>query len=226
MFNFQGLNMILQNELNQLDSMYPSMGYMLNSQSFTLPSFAQYCSLYGYSSGDSTITSDGKVYRLEQGQYFGLNVKQKAVVVCEDKLFLVVRLGYMVPNQIGWVEKKGRLSYIDGCSDSLLVYPSRLGDSSLNLLYFPPGINQTFHRHPSIRLGCVIGGQGFSSHGEFDNEEESVLSAGLAFCLNEQERHRFRTESEPMTIVAFHPDGDWGPTDHNHTMLNRTYLDE
>jgi len=218
--------MILKNELNQLDSMYPAIGYMLDKQSFTLPSFAQYCSLYGYSYGQTSLTIDTKTYQLEQGQYFGLSVKEQAVAVCIDKLFLVVRLGYIVPSQIGWVEKKGRLSYIDGCSDSLLVYPSRLGDSSLNLLYFPPGIDQSFHRHPSIRLGCVIDGQGFSSYGELDQEKESILATGTAFCLNEQERHRFRTQSGTMSIIAFHPDGDWGPTDHNHTMLNRTYLEK
>jgi len=218
--------MILKNELNQLDSMYPSIGYMLEKQLFILPDFAQHCSLYGYSFGATNFSIDGKKYHVEQGQYFGLSVQKHAELECDDKLFLVIRLGYIVPNQTGWVEKKGRLSYIDGCSDSLLVYPARLGDSSLNLLYFPPGINQTFHRHPSIRLGCVIEGKGFSTHGEIDAEEETTLNSGFAFCLNEQERHRFRTESESMTVIAFHPDGDWGPTDHNHTMLNRTYLDK
>jgi quercetin dioxygenase-like cupin family protein len=214
------------NRLNQLNSMYPSEGYMLENTKFTLPDYAKYCSLYGYSFGNSTLTIDNKTINLEQGQYFGLSVEQSAQVAVSDKLFLVVRLGYMVPNTLGWVEQQGRLSYIDGCSDSLLVYPARLGDSSLNLLYFPPGINQTFHRHPSIRLGCVISGQGYSTHGEYDCQSEDVLSTGTSFCLAQQERHRFRTESNSMTVVAFHPDGDWGPTDHNHTMLNRTYLDK
>jgi hypothetical protein len=27
-----------------------------------------------------------------------------------------------------------------------------------------------------------------------------------------------------MRVIAYHPDGDWGPTDENHTMLNRTYI--
>lgn len=215
-----------QKILNQFNSMYPSSGYMLENEEFTLPEFCKFCSVYGYSFGDSSLTIDGKTFNLEQGQYFGLSVKDSLTAQAQGKLFIIVRLGYLVPNTIGWVEQRGRLSYIDGCSDSLLVFPARLGDASLNLLYFPPGIAQTFHRHPSIRLGCVIHGKGQSEHGESNELEINDLIEGVSFCLNEQERHRFKTLDSSMTVIAFHPDGDWGPTDHNHTMLNRTYLDK
>jgi hypothetical protein len=94
----------------------------------------------------------------------------------------------------------------------------------LNFLYFPPGINQTFHLHPSIRFGCVADGIGFSDYKKAGEDICSPLEAGNAFCLEEQETHRFRTEDSHMVVIAWHPDGDWGPTDHNHTMLNRTYL--
>jgi hypothetical protein len=222
------LNILMQTTklLNQFDTMYPSSGFLLEKEKFTLPEFCKYCSVYGYSYGESSLTIDGKTHNLEKGQYFGLSVKDSLTAEITDKLFIVVRLGYIVPNTIGWVEKRGRLSYIDGCSDSLLIFPSRLGDSSLNLLYFPPGIEQTFHRHPSIRLGCVIDGCGHRDQGDGNNVTSTVLAEGTAFCLNEQERHRFKTTDSSMTIIAFHPDGDWGPTDHNHTMLNRTYLDK
>jgi hypothetical protein len=216
--------MIVGKNLNLLNTMYPSHGYMLDSETFVLPEFAKYCSVYGYSYGNSTLTIDGKNYTLEGGQYFGLSVKESMSAAADGKLFVIVRLGYLVPNTVGWVEKQGRLSYIDGCSDSLLVFPARMGDASLNLLYFPRGINQTFHRHPSIRLGCVIDGDGWSDNGESsDTISTTKLATGVGFCLVEQERHRFRTIGSSMTVVAFHPDGDWGPTDHNHTMLNRTY---
>lgn len=213
-------------KLEVYKSMYPSAGYMLENEEFSLPEFCKFCSIYGYSYGKSSIKIDNKMYQLEQGQYFGLSVIDQCDVIADDKLFIIVRLGYLVPNTIGWVEKQGRLSYIDGCSDSLLVYPARMGDASLNLLYFPPGINQTFHRHPSIRLGCVIEGNGFRDVGETDTVETKQLSTGDSFLLTEQERHRFRTDKSSMTVIAFHPDGDWGPTDHNHTMLNRTYKDK
>lgn len=218
--------MIEGKKLDLYHSMYPSAGYMFENEQATLPEFCKFCSVYGYSYGDSTITVDEKTHTLEKGQYFGLGVTESVSVNAIDKLFVIVRLGYMVPNTIGWVETKGRLTYIDGCSDSLLVYPARLGDASLNLLYFPPGIDQSFHTHPSIRLGCVIDGKGYSSHGDKGSVQEDDLVTGTSFCLTEQERHRFRTEDSSMTVVAFHPDGDWGPTDHNHTMLNRTYLEK
>lgn len=211
--------------LDVFKNMYPSAGYMFENEEVSLPEFCKFCSIYGYSYGNSSIIVDGKEYKLEKGQYFSLGVTDKVSVNSTDKLFVVVRLGYIVPNNIGWVEKQGRLSYIDGCSDSLLIYPARLGDSSLNLLYFPPGIDQTFHRHPSIRLGCVIDGEGFSDVGENNSVETRSLTSGNSFCLLEQERHRFKTKDSSMTVIAFHPDGDWGPTDHNHTMLNRTYKD-
>jgi quercetin dioxygenase-like cupin family protein len=215
-----------ENYIDMFDTMYPSAGYMIDNEEFVAPSFAKYFSVYGYSYDNSEIIIDGKTIYLEKGQYFGLSVKEKMSAKATGKLFIIIRLGYLVPNTIGWIEQKGRLSYIDGCSDSLLVYPARMGDSSLNLLYFPPKITQSFHRHPSIRLGCVVSGGGYSSHGEADEVIEDKLSVGESFCLTEQERHRFRTEGNSMTVIAFHPDGDWGPTDHNHTMLNRTYLDK
>lgn len=217
--------MIIGNILNQLNSMYPSLGFMIENNEFILPNYAQYCSIYGFSYGNSIIELDGKKYFLEKNQYFGLKVLEKGSVKTDSKLFLIIRLGYIIPNTLGWVEAKGRLSYIDGCSDSLLVYPSRLGDPSLSLLYFPPGISQTFHRHPSIRLGCVINGSGLSCYGESGLEEEKILETGTGFCLIEQERHRFKTLDSSMMVVAFHPDGDWGPTDKNHSMLNRTYVE-
>ena len=60
----------------------------------------------------------------------------------------------------GPVEQVGRLKYIDGCTDSLLIPPVRKGDPCLNHLHFPIGINQTMHTHPSIRIGLVYRGAG------------------------------------------------------------------
>jgi hypothetical protein len=217
--------MQINNYINQLDSMYPSEGYLLTRDSvYTHSTYAKYSSVYGYAFSDSTLVVDGKQRTIESGQYFAFFVKESLTVNTVGKVFIVVRLGYKVVDQLGWVERQGRLSYIDGCSDSLLVYPSRLGDPSLNLLYFPKKIDQSFHLHPSIRIGCVIDGNGYSTFSNRDGRSESVLESGNMFCLEEQELHRFRTEDSSMTIIAWHPDGDWGPTDHNHTMINRTYL--
>lgn len=227
--------MIISNSINQLDSMYPAFNYMFDAGcEVTLSHESKWASLYGYSFGSNKIKIGNNIHFLEKGQYFSLftgdNVPEFDV---NAKLFLVVRLGYKCQNTIGWVEKQGRLSYIDGCTDSLLIYPPRMGDPSLNLLHFPAGIEQTKHLHPSIRIGCVIDGEGWADYWNNGGFTTTKLTTGSNFCLEENEQHRFRTEQidhtqekwhQSMTVIAWHPDGDWGPTDHNHTMLNRTYI--
>ncbi len=220
--------MIIQNKILQLNTMYPSFSMMLDASSADTvewPEYAKWSSVYGYSFGDATVTVNNKVHTLSKGQYFSFFISsQSPSFSVGDKLFLVCRLGYKCQDTMGWVEEQGRLSYIDGCSDSLLVYPPRMGDPSLNLLYFPAGITQTPHLHPSIRLGCVISGHGKSDVWVKGQQNSVDLEPGKSFCLEENELHRFTTSDSHMTVIAWHPDGDWGPTDHNHTMLNRTYL--
>ena len=53
----------------------------------------------------------------------------------------------------GPIETHGRLRYIDGCTDSLLISPPVKGDPCLNFLYIPPNLDQTAHTHPSCRIG-------------------------------------------------------------------------
>ncbi len=138
----------------------------------------------------------------------------------DAQAYVIERLGFRGTRQAGVIETHGRLSYIDGCSDSLLVYPPRLGDPCLNYLYFPKGIVQTQHLHPSIRLGLVLRGAGIA----WGPGWEIPLLPGVIFQLNEQEIHSFKTPTESMDIVAYHPDSDWGPVDGNHPMLNRTFI--
>lgn len=147
----------------------------------------------------------------------------------EPMVVLIHRFGFKGQLSIGRMEKKGRLSYIDGCSDTMLVYPPRMGDPVFNHLHFPPGILQTQHTHPSIRLGIVARGSGISFGPKKLGEPEMwehELSQGCVFMLHEQEMHSFQTvkSGEPMDVIAYHPDSDWGPTDANHPMLNRTYI--
>lgn len=218
--------MIISNKVNQLDSMYPTFNHMLVAGDHLNLSYeSKWSSLYGYSFGTNKIRIGDKVHYLDKGQYFSLfcgdNIPEFDIT---SQLFLVVKLGYKCQNTFGWVEKQGRLSYIDGCTDSLLIYPPRMGDPSMSLLNFPHGIEQTRHLHPSIRIGCVIAGDGWSDVWDNGHVISNKLSTGMNFCLEENEIHRFRTENSSMTVIAWHPDGDWGPTDHNHTMLNRTYI--
>jgi len=122
---------------------------------------------------------------------------------------------------VGPIFPEGLLSYIDGCTDSLLIPPPRLGDPCLNHLHFPPGTNQTQHTHPSFRAGLVFSGRG---QAHLDNKIKDI-SQGEVFLLPSGELHSFQTYESSMDIIAFHPDSDFGPTDTNHPMINRTIID-
>lgn len=182
-------------------------------------------------------------FRLTQGTVYG--VVMTGVALVNDRLVLgneyfvatapavVKSFGVTaIFNRKDWVGRhiyggainpdQGDVRYIDGCTDSLLVAPYRLGDPCLNALYFPPNTDQTFHTHPSIRLGCVLSGRGVACVG--DAGEEIPLRVGTVFGITADERHRFRTEAESMLVVAYHPDSDWGPTDEVHPMINRTII--
>jgi hypothetical protein len=208
------------------NTMYPSFGFMLQAHraSFGVAEKICYSTLFGYAFDTTSIVVDGIPFILRPKEYIGLPVREKIEIQSDGKFFGAFRLGFLGQQTQGRVEEKGRLSYIDGCSDTLLVYPPRQGDPSLNFLYFPPNINQSFHTHPSVRIGCVSEGHGYSCLATAGRETEMPLIEGELFMLEEQELHRFKTTDKSMKVIPYHPDGDWGPTDHNHSMINRTYL--
>ena len=215
------MKFVMSGDFDVRQSMYPSYASLLVSEQkrFGFP----YSTLYCYADGNVTLkVTDSEPICLVKGNYLSLPLQENNIEIETDgKAFCVWRLGFQGQYVLGKLEEKGRLSYIDGCSDSLLVYPPRLGDPSLNSLHFPDCIDQSFHRHPTIRLGYVVSGSGCAWISRSDVVD---LNAGTMFLLDEQALHRFTTDHEPMIIVTYHPDGDWGPTDHNHTMLNRTYV--
>ena len=170
--------------------------------------------------GSVQVECSSGSFSLKSGMYgsvsswLKLTGKGKAVIIekCQQKSFF--QLG-------GPVEEQGRLAYIDGCSDSLLISPVRKGDACLNQLYFPSNIDQTLHTHPSLRIGVVFDGFGYCR----DGQEEIPLSPGTVFTIYEDGEHAFRTESSSMTVIAFHPDSDFGPADQDHPMINRTIVE-
>lgn len=214
--------MIISSKIDVLDTMYPSYAEKISDSTHVC---RPYSTLYGYVlSGE--VSFPNKNIALE-GQYFCYwNGKEEDALNITGDTVIFTRLGFKGQNIIGGpIEESGRLVYIDACSDSLLVYPPRMGDPSLNLLHFPAGVNQSFHIHPSIRLGVIAKGEGTAWTKTASNMHKNIeLKEGMLFCIEEREIHRFSTNTQSMTVIAFHPDGDWGPTDHNHTMLNRTYL--
>jgi quercetin dioxygenase-like cupin family protein len=119
----------------------------------------------------------------------------------------------------GPVEPRGRLAYIDGCSDTVLVAPVVLGAPCLNFLYVPPRTTQSHHHHLSHRIGVVLSGSGYCV---LPDDSTVALSPGVVFVLPAGVVHAFHTRDDELRIIAWHPDSDTGPTDGDHPMLNRT----
>lgn len=168
-----------------------------------------------------TLPHAGTVYQYEltTGMYACV---PGAFMVTQGTCIVIERIGHNGMFMVGGpIEESGRLKYIDGCTDSLLVPPVKLGDPCLNALYFPTGIDQTEHTHPSMRVGVVLSGKG-----ECVTPEGIIpLEPGMIFIIHEDGLHKFRTlRGEPMVVIAYHPDSDYGPTDEEHPMLNRTIV--
>jgi hypothetical protein len=136
----------------------------------------------------------------------------------------------------GPVEHTGRLKYIDGCTDSLLIPPVKFGDACLNHLHFPRGIDQTMHTHPSMRIGLVTKGHGecvtpfgniplFPGQIFIIHQEDGSRSTGIDGKDYPVGSHSFKTfGGEGMDVIAYHPDSDFGPKDEEHPMINRTIV--
>ena len=120
----------------------------------------------------------------------------------------------------GPIEAAGRLRYIDGCTDSLLLSPPVLGDPCLNHLHIPAGTSQTRHVHPSLRVGLILRGEGSC----LTPDGELSLRPGLAFMIPADRLHSFCTGTSSLDVVVYHPDSDMGPTDEDHPMRNRTLI--
>lgn len=122
----------------------------------------------------------------------------------------------------GPLEREGRLRYIDGCTDTGLIAPLRQGDPCLNALFFPPGILQSAHTHPSHRIGVIVDGHGWCHTAG----ERLAMQQGMIFVLPPDVVHHFETDATGgMRIVVAHPDSDVGPTDEVHQMKRATILE-
>lgn len=127
---------------------------------------------------------------------------------------------------VGPLEDTGRLRYIDGCSDTLLIPPVYYGSPCLNALWFPAGTVQTMHTHPSTRVGIVYSGAGVCEWVDPSTGQtvSTDLTPGAVFVIPTDCPHRFCTAGSPMVVAAFHPDSDYGPTDLHHPMIQKTIV--
>lgn len=169
--------------------------------------------------GEPLLKTSAGDFTLREGMYFSL--PGGGTLLGEGQGIIISRLGYQGMFSIGGpIEPEGRLLYIDGCRDSLLIPPVLKGNPCLNGLYFPSGINQTPHTHPSMRIGMIVSG-----YGECVTADEVFpLEPGQVFVIPAGGLHSFRTLDSPMAVVAYHPDSDVGPTNESHPMVNRTLV--
>lgn len=168
--------------------------------------------------GTSTLDRRGAVYPLAARMFAAV---PGACRVNGGSGLVVTHEGYRGLFQLGGpIEERGRLRYIDGCTDSLLLSPAVLGDPCVNHLHIPAGTSQSRHVHPSVRVGMIVRGEGVC----VTPEGELPLRPGLAFVIPADVLHSFCTRESSIDVVVYHPDSDTGPTHEDHPMLNRTLL--
>ena len=188
-----------------------------------LQQFEQAGAVFGYVlDGDNAVLRHrGRSHSVARGAFFVVNAGRAELTNAGGRILLIHQPGSDFPFQVGGpLEPTGRLRYIDGCTDSLLVPPWRLGQPCLNHLHIPAGVEQTMHTHPSDRIGVVVKGRGQCVCPDGTTE----LIPGVLWRIPADGQHRFRTDGHALDIVAWHPDSDFGPTDDEHPMLNRTLV--
>jgi hypothetical protein len=172
--------------------------------------------------GRALILSGGVTWMLNAGQFFETQRGFKVMLLEPETVVMAAqRYDYYGVNRAGGpIEALGRLKYIDGCSDTLLIGPQVKGEACINHLHFPTGIDQTEHTHPSSRIGIVARGSGEC----VTPLGATPLIPGRLFFIPKDGLHKFRTYSNEMDVIAYHPDTDFGPTHQEHPMVNRTLV--
>jgi hypothetical protein len=204
---------------DQTLSMYPSrvVGHLSGERDFT----EEFTHTFGYVHSGKVKLSQGADFQCVLSAGMHLSVAGSFRVSGDGAAVFFQRVGFRGLTQIGGpIEKIGRLCYIDNCMNSVLVSPPRVGDACMNLLSFPPNVEQTLHVHPSTRLGIVAAGEGKCVS---PGRPDVALKEGEVFVLEEAYPHCFHSSSAGLLIIAYHPDSDVGPSDLKNPMLSRTY---
>lgn len=202
--------------VDSCDENFPTSFYAWKENSLELSGGGTH---FGYIfKGDSQLKTNLGSFHLREKMFFCV---PNNFTIEGGEGVIVTRIGYNGMFSIGGqIEENGRLRYIDGCRDTLLIPPLIKGDPCLNALYFPRKITQTPHTHPSVRVGIVASGNGecVTPDGVFP------LQAGQAFIIPPEALHSFNTYDDEMVVIAYHPDSDFGATHEEHPMINRTMV--
>ncbi len=174
---------------------------------------------YGYVwQGQTHLQRDRQTYALDSGMYFAL--PHAGSLDGPGSGIVISRWGETAFFHLGGpIEPHGRLHYIDGCTDSLLIPPVVYGQACLNLLHIPPHTQQSMHTHPALRAGIIVSGHGHC----ITPENTYPLAPGQVFLIHADGLHCFHTQAEALRVIAFHPESNFGPRHEDHPMLNRTY---
>ena len=199
------------------DDVFPTALHSWNNSTLELSKTGTH---FGFvSTGIARLQCDSGTFTLQKDMYFCV----PGDLILEGGAGIVItRIGFAGAFSLGGpIENSGRLRYIDGCRDTLLIPPVLKGDPCLNALYFPAGITQTPHTHPSVRVGIVARGSGDC----ITESKVFPLNPGSAFIIAPEALHSFNTRDDEMVVIAYHPDSDFGATHEDHPMVNRTIVD-
>lgn len=165
--------------------------------------------------------ANGRRMPLPEGYHFCVN--GAATVESYGTGIVSSAEGFAGMNQFGGpLENEGRLRYVDGCSNSLLVHPLRKGDPCFHHLHLEPHTKERPHTHPSLRTLVVYRGEGEAIVPGLGTVH---IKRGDAFVIEPNCAHSFNTGEVGMSLVTYHPDSVVGYTDDNNPMLNNTISD-
>lgn len=169
--------------------------------------------------GSAVLFRPGKEpNKLDAGMYFCLPGGGK--LEGKSSGIGISHLNYQSLFSLGAIAPTGEFAYINGGTNSLLIAPVTGGDPCFNAMYFPPGVDQTLHTHPSYRIGMIITGGGKLE----DRQTVLALKPGMTFLIGADSLHKFRTTETNLIAVVFHPDSDIEFTRGDNPMLKRTIV--
>eukprot|EP01064_Diplonema_japonicum_P012847 TRINITY_DN20204_c0_g1_i1.p1 TRINITY_DN20204_c0_g1~~TRINITY_DN20204_c0_g1_i1.p1 ORF type:complete len:238 (+),score=60.68 TRINITY_DN20204_c0_g1_i1:40-753(+) len=161
----------------------------------------------------TTEMTEGMYFGMQGGEGVHVDATAGRAVLVEDESEPLNTFG-------GPLERKGRLKYINGATDTALIPPPVAGMPCLNGLWFPQGVDQQLHTHPSARFAVLLSGTlALTTPGGTHD-----IMPGSVIYLPKDTPHAFHTPTSPATLIAFHPDSDSGPTHASHPMINRTFV--